>query len=1022
MASDFRTTQEQKLWDQLSKELDDVEKLSTPQAMTRAIGTLGLVSARVPMTVENERSLKNLLGKMRDSMNRDGSNKAKMAQEQRELTASVRSFVSYARINNDKERAAAAQFALKQYRERLQDPTEKIRKELIALRATTDDAQKTEATYQRREQELKDTLQGLRLVIEDVNAGLKAEAAGITNVVETERRIATAIAGINERLATELRIEVDTSGIPRPEAVAMLIDKVDKVAVGTQGVRAGQVNIADHIAAMQAKIRESTEEASRTNKLVNNLTAADKERERAQTKDRSAPVSPIIQTETVEAPASLPSQVALTKALTEAVTGALADHVAPTPPPITLPPFPPPPPITLPPFPTPPSASEIVNPIRDILKEHREEDKAERRQANGAAAPPAEVSSFNTPAGIISANQGLTGMTTAPGVFDPDTNNLNQYDQEKVDGDRRTFLSLFSRLVDNVSNLTRGNGEESSGGFLTKLFAALGVGKLLGLGGKGGVGKKGMMTAIGTGVAGIAAKLGGRFSGLFQAAKGMAGRLLGPGVMTAVKTILKRGVFAIPVVGTLLGAIMMGLDTDIGPILTDWLGPTISSIATSVGNGLASIGAYLSGSAFEDITKAYSEYAPAAEAAVRNMMGGVNDVLYQPFLSLRQALSTYAEKWKDIPVLSTTMKQLDTLFNDPAKAAGDLFKQMQGSGTQNMDTLNQLLRELSQGKSFSELTATQDTMASLSNLKTTLQDWDTQATNWYNGSVTSFRGKVGELYNTASDTVASKWQSAKDTGAANIDSIKRTASSTWDSTKQAVSGGAQSLIDQAKGMASSAYDTLSEAAGALYTMGGSVNIANLDGGFSNALLGAFSEYQEAGGKHRVVLTSGYRSLTDQERLHKESPGKAAPPGRSLHQFGLALDADRTALGEMDRMGILAKYGLERPFASEPWHVQPIGLTDPAAKAGIFSSDQIPSQGKSIMFESTTARPMATPVPSVGMSNMKDAPAPVAEKSEGSGKRSSASSAASQAHSVENIPKYMVNDNGFLATNLGVLAP
>lgn len=43
-----------------------------------------------------------------------------------------------------------------------------------------------------------------------------------------------------------------------------------------------------------------------------------------------------------------------------------------------------------------------------------------------------------------------------------------------------------------------------------------------------------------------------------------------------------------------------------------------------------------------------------------------------------------------------------------------------------------------------------------------------------------------------------------------------------------------------------------------------------------------------------ILTSAYRSRTDQQRLYNrylrgEMPYPVAPPGRSLHNFGLAID-------------------------------------------------------------------------------------------------------------------------------------
>lgn len=75
---------------------------------------------------------------------------------------------------------------------------------------------------------------------------------------------------------------------------------------------------------------------------------------------------------------------------------------------------------------------------------------------------------------------------------------------------------------------------------------------------------------------------------------------------------------------------------------------------------------------------------------------------------------------------------------------------------------------------------------------------------------------------------------------------------------------------------------------------------------------------------KLSLTSGFRSRADQERLYREKPGLAAPPGKSKHEKGLAAD-----IGPRSEYGWIAqnldKYGLSLPMPSkEPWHVQPAG--------------------------------------------------------------------------------------------------
>ena len=52
----------------------------------------------------------------------------------------------------------------------------------------------------------------------------------------------------------------------------------------------------------------------------------------------------------------------------------------------------------------------------------------------------------------------------------------------------------------------------------------------------------------------------------------------------------------------------------------------------------------------------------------------------------------------------------------------------------------------------------------------------------------------------------------------------------------------------------------------------------------------------------------------------------AKPGTSLHETGNAVDINKSAANEMDRLGILKKYGLDRPVAGDPVHVQLAGPT------------------------------------------------------------------------------------------------
>lgn len=89
---------------------------------------------------------------------------------------------------------------------------------------------------------------------------------------------------------------------------------------------------------------------------------------------------------------------------------------------------------------------------------------------------------------------------------------------------------------------------------------------------------------------------------------------------------------------------------------------------------------------------------------------------------------------------------------------------------------------------------------------------------------------------------------------------------------------------------------------------------------------------------RLSLTSGFRTRAEQEKLYKEKPGLAAPPGRSRHEKGNAADIGPASEYQWISQN-LGKYGLNLPMpGKEPWHVEPTGA------AGDNAPEPSPSQG------------------------------------------------------------------------------
>lgn len=89
-------------------------------------------------------------------------------------------------------------------------------------------------------------------------------------------------------------------------------------------------------------------------------------------------------------------------------------------------------------------------------------------------------------------------------------------------------------------------------------------------------------------------------------------------------------------------------------------------------------------------------------------------------------------------------------------------------------------------------------------------------------------------------------------------------------------------------------------------------------------LGMAQEYGEMTGK-KIHVNQAFRSFAEQDRLWRQNPGKAARPGSSLHEFGLAMDISSTDMAQLEKLGLLRKYGFTRPVGGETWHMEPAGI-------------------------------------------------------------------------------------------------
>lgn len=106
-------------------------------------------------------------------------------------------------------------------------------------------------------------------------------------------------------------------------------------------------------------------------------------------------------------------------------------------------------------------------------------------------------------------------------------------------------------------------------------------------------------------------------------------------------------------------------------------------------------------------------------------------------------------------------------------------------------------------------------------------------------------------------------------------------------------------------------------------------ILNLDPNVRELFTGMAKEYNTLTGKS-LTVNDGFRSFKEQEALFRKYPNKAARPGNSLHEYGLAIDVNSSEVRELDKLGLLRKYGFTTSIGQEPWHLEPIGVSmDPA---------------------------------------------------------------------------------------------
>lgn len=76
----------------------------------------------------------------------------------------------------------------------------------------------------------------------------------------------------------------------------------------------------------------------------------------------------------------------------------------------------------------------------------------------------------------------------------------------------------------------------------------------------------------------------------------------------------------------------------------------------------------------------------------------------------------------------------------------------------------------------------------------------------------------------------------------------------------------------------------------------------------------------------IQVNRGFATRDEQAAQYNKDPRKAAPPGSSLHEFGLAIDINSVDANRLEKLGLMRKYGFTRPVGGETWHIEPAGIS------------------------------------------------------------------------------------------------
>jgi hypothetical protein len=222
-------------------------------------------------------------------------------------------------------------------------------------------------------------------------------------------------------------------------------------------------------------------------------------------------------------------------------------------------------------------------------------------------------------------------------------------------------------------------------------------------------------------------------------------------------------------------------------------------------------------------------------------------------------------------------------------------------------------------------------------------------------SIQQIFNKVGEGFKGSTAYIKSKIDSFLPSGQTILDVLKNILTSLTMAGTAAVTMVKNATV-QVRDVGSRAGKAASEAAGRaasatssavkdLFNIGGSRWKAETKG-VNSELMTAFklaaADYKKQTGR-TATITEGVRTREQQAALNRGNKYMTAKPGMSMHEKGYALDLNASDARDMERLGILQKYGLKRPYGEkDPVHVELARLASSQKRAEIRAGQSVAS--------------------------------------------------------------------------------